>query len=56
MRAIGGLSGAPATASRRVKKRTCTSWPSAGGEASRLRNGSASPGSSTGCDGTAVQE
>ena len=29
----------PATASRRVKKRTCTSWPSAGGEASRLRNG-----------------
>ena len=34
----------PATASRRVKNRTWMSWPSAGGEASRLRNGRVSNG------------
>jgi len=51
-----GTGGTITGVSRFVKKRTWRSWPSAGGEASRLRNGSASPGSSTGCDGCVVQE
>ena len=45
----------PATRSRRLKKRTSTSRASGGGEASRERNDSDSPGPSTLRVGTAVQ-
>ena len=38
-----------------VKGRTMTSWPSAGGDARRERNGEMSPGPSTGCVGSEVQ-
>ena len=46
----------PASTSRRLTKRTSTSWASVGGEASRLRNGMTSPGESTVRAGAAVQE
>src|SRR5947209_6173862 len=45
----------PATASRRLKKRTITSRPSDGGEASRARNGSPLPEPSVDLGGSAVQ-